>query len=140
MKKKTQTLGLNAKFMVQDFSKCKFDSVVAEDFSLYSRFTLHAINYKEQNRLFENIYSVKRLRYLFIEARSIRDNLYGHGTKIGEHEFITSHYRRFIDPNILTESLKGFFKIIYFVESKNLSVMGSDNPCLIRLVAKRLWT
>jgi tellurite methyltransferase len=138
--KKNLSLGLKAKFMVEDFSRFEFDTATKGDYSIYSRFTLHAISYEEQDRLFKNIKSAKRLRYLFIEARSIHDDLYGHGTQVGEHEFITSHYRRFIDPKILIKSLKDVFKIISFEESRNFSVIEGDNPCLIRVIAKRLWT
>ena len=41
----------------------------------------------------------KKLDFIFIETRTIKDELYGVGKKIGRHEFISSHYRRFIDTN-----------------------------------------
>ena len=61
----------------------------------------------------------KGFKYLFLgKARTINDEIYGQGKKVGKHEYITSHYRRFIDPNNLKKELSKFLKITYFKESK----------------------
>ena len=41
--------------------------------------------------------------------------------KMGKHEFISSHYRRFIDPKIIKEKLKRNFKILYFKQGINFA-------------------
>ena len=56
---------------------------------------------------------------------------------IGKHEFMTSHYRRFIDSKIIREQLSKFLKIIYFKESKNLAKFKKENPCVLRIIAKQ---
>ena len=99
-------------FQAGDFSSFSFDSVEDNKVSIYSRFTLHAINLEEENAFFENINSSSKINYLFIEARSTKDVLYGQGTKVGEHEFVTSHYRRFIVLSDLLERLSKDFEII----------------------------
>ena len=106
-------------------------------FSIYSRFTLHAINYNEEKILLSSIKSAKNLEYLFIECRTLKDELYGVGKKVGKHEFISSHYRRFIDPKILKEKLKKHFNILYFKQSKNFAKFKNENPCVLRLIAKK---
>ena len=50
---------------------------------------------------------------LFIEARSIYDELYGQGEKVGEDEFKTDHYRHFLRQENLEQELEGLgFNII----------------------------
>lgn len=131
------TLGLNASFHQKDFSTCDYDSLADGGYSIYSRFTLHAINYEEENKLFLHLDNGRNLKYLFIEARSIRDSLYGQGEEVGLHEFVTSHYRRFIDPLVLREKLKNNFEIEYFEEAQGFAKTSTEDPCLIRIIAKR---
>ena len=125
-------------FKAGDFSSFSFDSLENENVSIYSRFTLHAINYQEENRFFENINSSSKINYLFIEVRSTKDVLYGQGTKVGEHEFVTSHYRRFIVLSDLLERLNKDFEIIHSEENTGLSKTEVDDPCLIRVIAKKI--
>lgn len=131
------TLGLNASFYQKDFSTCDYDSLAVGGYSIYSRFTLHAISYEEENKLFLHLNNGHNLRYLFIEARSIRDSLYGEGKEVGLHEFVTSHYRRFIDPLILRHKLGNNFEIEYFEEAQGFAKTPTEDPCLIRVVARR---
>lgn len=111
----------------------KFDYV-------YSRFTLHSIRDEEQDELLNNIYKV--LNYdgiLFIEARSINDNIYGLGENVGKNAYIyNNHYRRFLDINELTLQLenKGF-EILFAKESNNWAVYKDEDPIVIRLYAKK---
>ena len=95
--KKSSELGLESPFVLGDFSNIDFDSIGNGPHSVYSRFTLHAINYDEEEKFFKNLLRSKNLKYLFIEVRSIKDSKYGQGREVGLHEFSTSHYRRFID-------------------------------------------
>jgi len=134
--KKAQ-LGLNTSFHQADFSTCDYSSIADGAYSIYSRFTLHAISYEEEERLFLYLNNGPDLKYLFIEARSIRDGLYGQGKEVGLHEFVTSHYRRFIDPVALKSKLENGFDIQYFDEAQGFAVTETEDPCLIRVVAKR---
>ena len=134
---KKSKLGLDVSFRVDDFSTCDYDLLSKGTYSIYSRFTLHAINYEEENRLFQHLNKGINLKYLYIEVRSIRDELYGQGEKVGLHEFITSHYRRFIDPEALKSKLKNKFDIEYFEEAQGFAKIETEDPCLIRVIAKR---
>jgi acyl-[acyl-carrier-protein]-phospholipid O-acyltransferase/long-chain-fatty-acid--[acyl-carrier-protein] ligase len=44
--------------------------------------------------------------FLYLEFRTIKDNLFKKGKKISQYERITDHYRRFIDPPKLIEKIK----------------------------------
>lgn len=134
---KKTVLGLDASFHQNDFSACDYDALADGAYSIYSRFTLHAISYEEENKLFLHLNNGHNLKYLFIEARSIRDGLYGQGKEVGVHEFVTSHYRRFIDPLVLKVKLEKHFDIEYFEEAQGFAKTPTEDPCLIRVVAKR---
>lgn len=135
--RKNREVGLRANFHRADFSACDYDSLAPREYSIYSRFTLHAINYEEEDRLFDHLNIGRNLKYLFIEARSIRDGLYGQGDNVGPHEFVTSHYRRFIDPVRLKLKLEENFSIEYFEESQGFAKTETEDPCLIRVIAKK---
>jgi SAM-dependent methyltransferase len=137
-KAKSSKLGLNCSFFVGDFSNFDFDSICHKPYSIYSRFTLHAINYKEEDKLFKHLFSNINLKYLFIEVRSIRDLLYGEGKEVGLHEFVTSHYRRFINPKKLISKLKENFEILYFKESQGFAKTKTEDPWIIRTIVKRI--
>ena len=127
----------NIRFEIGDFPSFKYEKDLDEKISIYSRFTLHSINYEEETILLDNLISLKNLDMLFIEVRSIHDEIYGDGDEVGKHEFITSHYRRFIYPEILKSQLQAHFDLKYFVESQGFSKTDESDPCLIRVVAKR---
>ena len=61
----------------------------------YSRFTLHAITLSQQNELLRNIKHVLNPDgKFFIEARTLKDDLYGKGESAGDNAFIyDGHYR-----------------------------------------------
>ena len=135
---KAASLGLDTTFRQDDFSKCDFDSLSNGDsFSVYSRFTLHAVGYDEESSLLKNLSDCNHLRYVFIEVRSVSDSLYGQGKKVGPHEFITSHYRRFIDPEELKSKLSENFMIEFFEERTGFAKIKSEDPCLIRAIVKK---
>ena len=136
-KQRSARLGLNCSFLQGDFSTVDYDHVAGGEYSIYSRFTLHAIDYAEESRFFSHLNSGRHLKYLFIEARSIRDSLYGQGKRVGLHEYVTSHYRRFIDPDLLLSSLKENFLVKYFEEGQGFARTETEDPCLIRLIAER---
>ena len=125
------------KFLQDNFCRIFFKSKINENFSIYSRFTLHAINYLDENRLISSIKKQSNINFLFIECRTLKDEYYGVGKKVGKHEFISSHYRRFIDPQVLKNKLSKNFKIIYFKQSYNFAKFKKENPCILRIVAKK---
>ena len=134
---KSRELNLPCKFLNDDFSSFDYDAFYnLELYSLYSRFTLHSINYKDEEKLFNKIFNLSNLNIIFIEARTINDKLYGQGKSLGLHEFFTDHYRRFIDPNILKSKLEKKFDLLYFEERTGFSSTESEDPCLVRVVAK----
>ena len=125
------------KFINKNF--CSFFTYKNFDFpfSVYSRFTLHSINYSDEKKLLNSLNKQKKLEYIFIECRTIKDDIYGKGKKVGKHEFVDTHYRRFIDPKEIKRRLSKHFKISYFKESKNFAKFKKENPCILRLIAKK---
>ena len=124
-------------FLNKDFSKINFDIYFKKKYSIYSRFSLHSINYKSELSFFNNLLKSKNLEYLMIETRTIYDDLYGKGEKVGNHEYVTDHYRRFIEPAVLKKKLKKF-KIIYFNINKNLAKFKNENPKVLRVIYKNV--
>jgi len=107
---------------------------------IYARWSIHAINQTQQDELLPAVYNaLKEGGLLFIEARTINDSKYGQGEQLGTNEFFCdNHYRRFINPDLLTEQLtKTGFEIIYRAESNAFSVVDGDTPTLIRLVVRK---
>ena len=123
------------KILNADFVKFDYKKRIKGKFSIYSRFTWHSINEKNENILLKKLSKLSNLEYIFIEARSIKDDLFGVGKKLGKNEYVTDHYRRFIDKKDLLKKLNKNFKIIYLKESKGFSKFKKENPCLIRLIA-----
>lgn len=134
---KKEEPNLKNKLLLKNFSKVKFDRV-SKNSVIYSRFTLHTITKKEELEFLKNLYLSKKVKLIFIETRTIKDDFYGKGKKVGKNEYIFSHYRRFIDPEELTNQLKkNKFKVIYFSLKKNYAKFKKENPCVLRLIAKK---
>ena len=129
----------NAIFLCDDFTNS--DAVYSNKFDyVYSRFSLHAINQEQEKSLLKNVYhSLKKNGLLFIEVRSVNDELYGKGEKIGEDEFVyDKHYRRFMRMQPLINTLKiNGFSIEYAEESRGFAPWGEDDPFVIRIIAKK---
>lgn len=126
------------KFIRVNFCKY-FNKKINNKFSIYSRFTMHTINHKEEKMFFKSIIKQPNLKYLFIETRTTDDELFGVGKKVGKNEFFLDHYRRFIIPNELKTCIKKNFKIIYFKKSKNFAKFKIYNPNVLRIIAKRVF-
>ena len=124
-------------FIKRNFCKFFLEKIKNVRFSVYSRFSLHSINSKGEEKLINSLVKQKNLDFLFIETRTLDDDFYGVGKKIGKHEFISTHYRRFIDPLILKKKLKENFKIIYFKKSRGFAKFGKEDPCVLRIIAKK---
>lgn len=126
----------NLQFMACDMSE--IDGIQNIDY-IYSRFSLHSINNKQESKVINWAYkSLNPSGLFFIEARSINDDLYGQGEKIGKHEFITDHYRRFIDMNELISNCKSIgFIVLYAIESQGLARYHDEDPSVIRLILQK---
>lgn len=108
-------------------------------FYIYSRFSLHAVDGVTATAALA--WSYRNLKVggsLFIEARTIRDPLFGQGLCIGRNEYVNGHYRRFIDSGELRSELSELgFQETFFLEADNLATLGSDNPVLLRIVVEK---
>ncbi|MBQ2982177.1 MAG: adenylyl-sulfate kinase [Lachnospiraceae bacterium] len=104
----------------------------------YSRFSIHAITEEQQEELISNVYeALKEGGKFFIEVRSVNDELFGKGEKIGRNAFkYDGHYRRFIVKEELETSLrnKGFL-VSYSKEKKGFAPFGDADPLVIRIIA-----
>ena len=87
---------------------------------------MHSLTLKEENNLIKNLSQSEKLEYIFIETRTIYDELYGVGRKMKKNEFFSDHYRRFIDP-VEIKKLSKNFKIIYY-QCKNLQNTKTKIP------------
>lgn len=131
--------GISSKMAVQqaDFTDLDFNTFGegAKRLVIYSRFSLHSINYQEADRLLANIGKVTSAPWvLMLEARTIFDTLYGAGSNVGLHEFKTDHYRRFIDPEPFLADLASRFAVRYFEVAPGFAPFGDQDPVVMRAV------
>lgn len=127
----------NTQFICGDFITSDCHQSAAYDYA-YSRFTIHAINAKQEHLLLQTIHrALKPNGKFFIEVRSIHDPLFGKGRKV-EHNayFYDNHYRRFIVLEELVKHLEQEGYLVEYAEEKNgFAPYGNDDPPVIRIVA-----
>lgn len=122
---------------VGDFTSFDFNQLLSNRIAIYGRFSLHAIDYASQSRLLNNLELLNTSDWIcMIEARTIADELYGVGTEVGKHEFVTDHYRRFIDPKEFLSQILERFEVSYFEVSKGFAMYKGDDPTVMRIVFK----
>jgi cyclopropane fatty-acyl-phospholipid synthase-like methyltransferase len=130
----------NLTFIRDDFVTTKWYREKEYDY-IYSRFTLHSITENEEQQVIEKIsFSLKRNGILFVEARSIRDDIYGLGEKVSDNEYIyQGHYRRFLNINELKQKIanKGF-EFTLCNESRGYAQYKHEDPVVIRLIARKI--
>ncbi len=140
---KEKNKGQNTKFIATDFTNLNNNNnnlFEKQQFgTIYSRFTLHSIHKEGASKTlkwsFENL---EKGGTLFIEVRSIKDELYGQGMHVENERdaYITSHYRRFIRKDELLNELTSLgFEISFVQEEDNLAIYKDDNPIVIRIHA-----
>jgi len=127
---------LPIEFKAHDFTNYTEDNTF--DY-VYSRFTLHSVSPDDEKRTFTNVYAnLKEGGLFFVEVRSTKDELYGVGTDLGNHQFVTDHYRRFI---VMEEMIKNGedagLILFYKLQSKGLAPYKSEDPEVIRLIFKK---
>ena len=124
------------------FFKCADFSIHSKkdgyDF-IYSRFTIHTISEEQETMTLENSFkNLKKGGLLFIEARSIKDDMFAKSSKISETEGETDHYRRFLIYDKFLEKIKNIgFEIIESVEAQGLAKHNDEDPFVVRVVAKK---
>lgn len=130
----------NLCFICDDFV-CSATLFVSQYDYCYSRFSLHAISGEQESEIIGNVFkSLAAGGMFFIEARSVHDELFAKGEKVGRNAFYyDGHYRRFIVKEELEAKLTeaGFF-IHYSREDKDFAPYGNSNPPVIRIIAKKL--
>jgi bifunctional enzyme CysN/CysC len=107
---------------------------------VYSRFSLHAMNKKEEEETLQAAAAIlKSNGRLYIECRSINDPMAQLGDHISEDERIYGHYRRFIRIEKLMSALtKLGFDVARAAEMAGVTPLGDDDPVVIRLTAIKL--
>jgi|TARA_B110001452_G_scaffold241702_1_gene224032 tellurite methyltransferase len=135
-KNKKKYNSLKHLYLNKNFTKFNFNSS-AKEFVVYSRFTLHSINSKEEGMLFKNIIKSKNFKLFMIETRTIYDELYGVGKKVGDNEYVSTHYRRFIDPVEIKKKLQKIFNIKLFKLGRNYAKYKNENPKVLRIILSK---
>lgn len=129
----------NPYFVCDDFVHFLVMSVEKYDYC-YSRFSLHAINEEQEDDVIQNAYRVlKENGKFFIEVRSIHDDIYGKGEKVGRNAFYyNGHFRRFLVKEELEKKLTEVgFIIEYLEENIDFAPFGDENPLVIRCIASK---
>lgn len=127
----------DALFVCDDFVKCKALYQMKYD-CIYSRFTLHAITEEQENELLDNVRGALNAGGFFsVEARTIRDEIYGRGVEVAHNAYIyNDHFRRFIDVGEFREKLERLgFEIISIEEAQGFSKTENSDPVLMRCIA-----
>lgn len=127
-----------SRFLCGDFVT---SGVFQEKFDFcYSRFSFHAITEEQENHVLGNIFrSLEEGGFLFLEARSVHDELYGSGDFVSEDSFIfDGHYRRFLRIGKLISKIDSFGAYIHYAaERKGFAPYMGQDPYVIRIIARK---
>lgn len=106
---------------------------------IYARFFFHAIDESSEDEILKTLGEISKSGMTILgEMRTISDPLMRKGLKISSTERIFGHYRRFITPAKFLHKVQNVgFQIIYSRESSGWSVHDSDDPSLLRIVARK---
>lgn len=129
----------HARFLCGDFIASDAHKPDSYDYA-YSRFTIHAINQKQESMLLQAMFrALKPGGKFFVEVRSVNDPLYGKGKAVERNAFFyDNHYRRFIVRDELVHSFEHCgFRVEYAKEQTGFAPYGNDDPPVIRIVAVR---
>ena len=129
----------NISFETGDFSEAnegqKYDVI-------YSRFTLHSISKKQEEKTLKWAYTALNEDGVFcIEVRGLKNEIYQFGEKVEEEDnaFIyDNHFRRFIDFETFCNDLQilGFF-LEYAAEERGFAPFEGQDETYIRIIAKK---
>lgn len=127
----------NLKFINLDLEKKRFNFIKKINL-VYARFFVHSVNLRAEKKIFLQLKKLlKSKSSVVLEFRTTQDKMYNFGKKISKYERYTDHYRRFIKVDDFLKRVKKSFKIEYLIQSKNLSIVGNDNPYLCRIILKK---
>lgn len=130
--------GVGQKASVQLGNGASFDLAgleASERLVLFSRFSLHSIDRADEARLFDNLAALGDRDWICaLEVRTIYDELYGVGERVGEHEFKTDHYRRFIDPKAFVSRIGSAFHLRYYEVARGFAPYKTEDPLVLRAV------
>jgi tellurite methyltransferase len=128
----------STEFKEGDFTRLDAQAIGEVD-TVYSRFSLHAIDASAEQRVIDFAWETLSPGGLFlIEARTVNDPLHGEGTRVGPHEYVTDHYRRYLDAQELLSRLQvRGFRLVFFRESSGLAVFKDQDPVVVRLALAR---
>lgn len=123
------------RFKAADFTELEKHCLVGTDV-IYSRFAIHAITEETENKVLLKAYELLPAKGLFlIEVRTVNDDLFGKGRQISSQEYVTDHYRRFIDTTLfLKKCLSIGWKVRYLIEDRGLAVYKGEDPIVARFV------
>lgn len=129
----------NIEFIADDFIETRLLEEERFDY-VYSRFTLHSISEEQEDILLKRVYkALKKDGMFLIEVRSVKDDIFGLGKKIGRNTyFYNNHSRRFVVLEEIVEKLMLVgFKVDLANESNNYAAYKDQNPIVIRIIAKK---
>ncbi|EAJ5709781.1 class I SAM-dependent methyltransferase [Campylobacter lari] len=94
---------------------------------------------EEKYRSEENQQNKIKTGYFCIEARGIKNSLYGLGKQVDKDSFIyNDHFRRFINIDITCKKLQSVgFDIVLAEENINFAPFKKENDYFVRIVAKK---
>lgn len=129
------SLGTNAHFSADDFTQLSAD---LKSNHVYSRFTLHSVDKESADNTIKWAAEAIDGGYLAIEVRSVKDELFGQGTEVGVDTWKTDHSRRFVRKEDLLDIIRNNnMEIVFEQESKGLAIYKTEDPVVIRVVAKK---
>ncbi len=130
----------NIEFKCADFTSLKNHVMYVV---IYSRFTLHSISEKQEEKVINWAYKVLSKFGIFcIEARGQKNEIYQLGQKVENENdayIWENHYRRFINFDKLCERLQNIgFKLEYSKEQKCFAPFNGADETFFRIIAKKL--
>ncbi len=135
---KNDLFGDNIKFEVNDY--LKFLSYIprssGSEILVYSRFSLHSISESEEDKLLHEFSKLASGSRIALEVRTIRDPWFGVGQEVNRNAFVSDHFRRFIVPSELINKFEAFSKIECISYGNNLARHNSENPHVLRIIAR----
>lgn len=129
----------NISFISDDFTN--LSNLESKVNVVYSRFTLHSINDEGEQRTLNWVYNnLKKDGILCVEARTLKDPIFGKGIDKGNNIwFYNNHHRRFIDAISFKNKLVEMgFEIKLFEENNGFAKHKDDDPVVLRAIVKKL--
>lgn len=129
----------NISFISDDFTN--LSNLESKVNVVYSRFTLHSINDEGELRTLNWVYNnLKKDGILCVEARTLKDPIFGKGIDKGNNIwFYNDHHRRFIDALSFKNKLVEMgFEIKLFEENNGFAKHKDDDPVVLRAIVKKL--